>query len=463
MQALTRIVTRTLARLWPNRRAEPTDADRASWPRVVIVGAGFGGLKAALALRDAAVRVTVVDKHNYHEFQPLLYQVATADLSPADISEPIRSILRRQHNTEVLMAEVTSVDAARRVVLVRDQTNGETHELPYDFLVLATGAGSSYFGHDEWAEHAPGLKWLADATAIRRKILLAFEAAELETDPERRRALLTFVLVGGGPTGVEMAGAIADLAHRALAHEFTRINPADARILLVEAAPRILGAFPASLAEKARRELERVGVEVRTNTPVQQVDADGVVMAGEHVAASTVIWAAGVAASPAGSWLDVATDRAGRVLVHGDLSVPGYPQVFVIGDAAHLEQDGKLLPGVAPVAMQQGSYIGRLIRDRLIGELTPPFRYRDKGNLAAIGRVYAIADLGWLRISGRLAWFVWAVVHIAYLITFRNRLVVMLQWAWAYFTKQRGARIITEPPSTRRAVSSPTERATAAR
>jgi NADH:ubiquinone reductase (H+-translocating) len=396
------------------------------------------------------VRLTVVDRHNYHEFQPLLYQVATADLSPADISEPIRSILRRQRNTEVLMVEVTGVDAERRVVLGRDETSGQTHELPYDYLIIATGAGSSYFGHDEWARYAPGLKWLTDATAVRRTILLAFEAAELETDPARRRALLTFVLVGGGPTGVEMAGAIADLAHRALAHEFKRINPASARILLVEATPRILGAFPESLAQRAQRELERVGVEVRTNAAVQQVDAGGVVVAGEHIAAQTVIWAAGVTASPAGKWLGVPTDRAGRVLVHADLSVPGHPQVLVIGDAAHLEENGRLLPGVAPVAMQEGTYAGRLISDRLRGELTPPFHYRDKGNLATIGRLFAIADFGRLRISGRIAWFVWAVVHIFYLITFRNRLAVMLQWAWAYLTQRRSARIITETPVERR-------------
>jgi NADH:quinone reductase (non-electrogenic) len=447
MQALSQ----ALARFFHlSRDSRQTEVSQSTWPRVVIVGAGFGGLKAALALRDAPVRLTVVDRHNYHEFQPLLYQVATADLSPADISEPIRSILRRQRNTEVLMVEVTGIDAERRVVLARDETNGRTHELPYDYLIIATGAGSSYFGHDEWAQYAPGLKWLPDATAVRRKILLAFEAAELETDPARQRALLTFILVGGGPTGVEMAGAIADLAHRALAHEFKRINPASARILLVEATPSILSAFPASLVQKAQRELERVGVEVCTNAAVQQVDADGVVVAGEHIAAQTVIWAAGVTASPAGKWLGAPTDRAGRVLVHADVSVPGHPQIFVIGDAAHLEENGRLLPGVAPVAMQEGTYVGRLIRDRLRGELTPPFHYHDKGNLATIGRLFAIADFGRLRVSGPLAWFVWAVVHIFYLISFRNRLAVMLQWAWAYFTQQRGARIITEPPADQR-------------
>jgi NADH dehydrogenase len=449
MQALTRMLNRV-------RRPGHPGHDIASGPRVVIVGAGFGGLKAAQALRDAPVRLSVVDQHNYHEFQPLLYQVATADLSPADISAPIRLILRRQRNAEVLMSEVTGVDAERRVVLAREPASGQIHELPFDYLILATGAGSSYFGHDEWAQYAPGLKWLADATDIRRKVLLAFEAAELESDPERQRALLTFVVVGGGPTGVEMAGAIADLAHRALASEFRRINPASAHILLVEAMPRILSAFPETLAERARRELERLGVQVRTGAPVQVVDAGGVVVAGERIPASTIIWAAGVSASPVGRWLDVATDRAGRVLVHTDLSAPGHPRIFVVGDAAHLEQDGKLLPGVAPVAMQEGTYVGRLIRRRLAGELTPPFRYRDKGNLATIGRLYAIADFARLRLRlwGPLAWLVWAVVHILYLISFRNRLVVMTQWAWAYLTRQRGARIITELPAGRR-VSEP--------
>ncbi len=441
----------TLAQVFNRARgSRRSEAAQSSWPRVVIVGAGFGGLKAAQALRDAPVRLVVIDQHNYHEFQPLLYQVATADLSPADISAPIRMVLRRQRNAEALMAEVTGVDAERRVALAREQTSGQTREIPYDYLILATGAGSSYFGHDEWAQYAPGLKWLSDATAIRHTILLAFEAAELETDPERQRSLLTFVLIGGGPTGVEMAGAIADLAHRGLSSEFRRINPASARILLIEAAPRILGAFPEALAARAQRELERVGVEVRTNAPVQGVDADGVVVAGEHIPASTVIWAAGVAASPVGRWLGMPTDHAGRVNVDPDLSVPGHPQIFVIGDAAHLEEHGKLLPGVAPVAMQEGTYVGRLIRRRLAGELTPPFQYFDKGNLAAIGRFYAIADFGRLRLWGPLAWIVWAVVHILYLISFRNRLVVMTQWAWAYFTQRRGAQIITQAPDEQR-------------
>jgi NADH dehydrogenase len=336
------------------------------------------------------------------------------------------------------------VDTARRVALARDVARGRMLEVPYDYLLLATGAGPSYFGHDEWAEYAPGLKWLSDALAIRRKILLAFEAAEMERDPAMQRALLTFVLVGGGPTGVELAGAIADLARRSLAHEFAHVDPASARILLVEAMPRILGAFPESLARRATADLERLGVEVRTNGKVEMVDAEGVVVGGERIPTKTVIWAAGVAASSAGAWLGAETDRAGRVLVHSDLSVPGQPRIFVIGDTAHLEQDGKLLPGVAPVAIQEGTYAGRLIRSRLTGGLMPPFRYFDKGNLATIGRLSAIADLGWIRLTGYLAWVIWAVVHIAYLISFRNRLLVLLQWAWAYFTHERGARLITE-------------------
>ena len=430
------------------RKAGWTSAGRGgvAGPRVVIVGAGFGGLRAAQALRDAPVQVTVIDRNNHHVFQPLLYQVATADLSPADISAPIRAILRHQRNARVLLADVTGVDTERRVVRASDRAEGRPHEIPYDYLILATGAGPSYFGHDEWAAVAPGLKSLPDATAIRRKVLLAFEAAELESDPAAQRALLTFVLVGGGPTGVEMAGAIADLAHRALAQEYRNIDPTSARVILVEATPRILGAFPESLAKTAQADLERLGVEVRTSAPVQLVDEEGVVVAGERIPTRTVIWAAGVSASPAATWLGAEADRAGRVVVHGDLSVPGQPRIFVIGDTAHVRQDGHLLPGVAPVAMQEGTYVGRLIRGRLAGELIPPFRYVDKGNLATIGRNSAIADLGWIRLSGFIAWVVWAVVHIFYLISFRNRLLVMLQWAWAYFTYERGARLITPLP-----------------
>ncbi len=416
-------------------------------PRVVIVGAGFGGLEAARHLSDAPVRLTVIDQNNHHLFQPLLYQVATAELSPADISAPIRGVLRRQRNTDVLLAEVTAVDVAARRVIAQEQANGRERAIPYDYLVLATGASQSYFGHDDWARYAPPLKSVTDATAIRRKILLAFEAAEAEPDPERRRALMTFVVVGGGPTGVEMAGAIAELAHKALASDFRHVDPTSARVILVEAMDRILPTFPERLARKAHAALLRLGVRVRTSAPVQGVDADGVVIAGERVAARTVIWAAGVKASPAGKWLGVETDRAGRVPVEPDLTVRGHPEIYVIGDTASARQDGKPLPGVAPVALQQGRYVARAIRARVSGQRPPaPFRYFDRGYLATIGRSYAVGYVGRLQFSGLLSWMLWAMVHIAYLIGFRNRVLVMLQWAWAYFTWQRGARLI--PPAT---------------
>ncbi|HEU5368468.1 MAG TPA: NAD(P)/FAD-dependent oxidoreductase [Ktedonobacterales bacterium] len=411
----------------------------ATHPRVVIVGAGFGGLQAARALRKAPTQVIVIDRRNHHLFQPLLYQVATADLSPADISIPIRAALRRQRNTEVLLAEVTGVDVEGRRVLLGERS------VSYDYLVLATGAQHSYFGHDDWAPYAPGLKSNTDATAIRREILLAFEAAEIETNPEKRQALLTFVIVGGGPTGVELAGAIAGLARKSIVRDFRHIDSSASRILLVEAGPRLLAAFPETLARKAQRELERHGVEVLTNAPVEQVDADGVVIAGKRVAAQTVIWAAGVKASPAGKWLGAETDRAGRVIVGPDLTVPGHPEIFVLGDTASATQDGKPLPGVAPVAMQQGRYVARAIRRRLAGKKeSKPFHYRDKGNLATVGRSYAITDLGFIKLTGFIAWVTWLVVHIFYLIGFRNRLLVMIQWAWSYLTYQRGARLITE-------------------
>ncbi len=415
-------------------------------PRIVIVGAGFGGLQAARALRDAPARVTVIDRSNHHVFQPLLYQVATAGLSPADISAPIRHVLRRQKNTEVLLAEVTGIDTAERLVRVQSPTTGETWTEPYDYLILGTGAGSSYFGHDEWERHAPGLKTIPDATAIRRKILLAFENAEteLEHDPTRTAsAELTFVIVGGGPTGVELAGAIAELARHDLARDFRHIDSTSARILLVEAGPRILPSYPEALSKDTMRQLERMGVVVKTNTMVQQVAEDGVICNGQFLRAQLVLWAAGVQASPAGRWLGVEMDRAGRVFVRPDLSVPDHPEVFVLGDAAHVEQDGKLLPGIAPVAMQEGRYLGRLLSNRLKGKpAKKPFHYWDKGSLATVGRAYAVADLGWIRLSGLIGWLVWTVVHIFYLIGFRNRLVVMLQWAWIYLTFQRGARLI---------------------
>ena len=419
----------------------------ANPPRVVIVGAGFGGLEAALKLRHAPAQVTVIDRNNHYVFQPLLYQVATAYLSPADITAPIRNVLRHQRNTEVLLAEVTDVDVAARRVLIRDETTGAARGVPYDYLVLATGAGQSYFGRDEWEAYAPGLKSIPDAIALRRKVLLAFEEAEMaaETDPRRVRSLLTFVIVGGGPTGVELAGAIAELAHRTLRGDFRHIQVMSTRIVLVEALPRLLNTFPESLSEKAARKLQRLGVEVRTGERVEQVDEDGVVVAGQRIEARTVIWAAGVKASPAGAWLGAETDRAGRVMVNGDLTLPGHPEIFVLGDTASAAgDDGKPLPGVAPVAMQQGRYVGRTIRERIEGRENPrPFKYFNKGNLATIGRSFAIADFGFARASGFIAWVLWLAVHIMYLIGFRNRLLVMFQWAWAYFTYERGARIIT--------------------
>ena len=425
----------------------PAQRRTGEQPRVVIVGAGFGGLEAALKLGRAPVHVTVIDRNNHYVFQPLLYQVATAYLSPADITAPIRTVLRRQRNTEVLLAEATAVDVAQREVRVRDEITGAERSVPYDYLALATGAGESYFGRDDWATYAPSLKTIPDATALRRRVLLAFEEAELmaASDPERVRSLLTFVIVGGGPTGVELAGAIAELAHRTLRGDFRHIDVTSARIVLIEALPRLLNTFPESLSEKATRKLEKLGVEVRTGGRVEEVDADGVIVAGERIASRTVIWAAGVKASPAGAWIGAETDRAGRVLVNGDLSVPGHPEVFVLGDTASAMGDGgKPLPGVAPVAMQQGRYVGRAIRARVEGRENPrPFKYFNKGNLATIGRSYAIADFGFARVSGFIAWVLWLGVHILYLIGFRNRLLVMLQWAWEYFTYEHGARIIT--------------------
>jgi NADH:ubiquinone reductase (H+-translocating) len=407
-------------------------------PRVVIVGGGFGGLRAAKALRNAPVQVTVIDRSNHHLFQPLLYQVATAALSPADISAPIRGILSRQANANVILAEVTGIDLQEQCVLMHDK------EVPFDYLILAAGARHSYFGHDEWEPYAPGLKSITDATAIRRKILLAFEAAEVETDLEKRRALMTFVLVGAGPTGVEMAGAIAELAHKALAKDFRNIDPISARIVLVEALPRILGGFPESLARKAQKALNRLGVEVRTNAPVEAIEAGGVVIGGKYLAAQTVIWTAGVAASQAGKWLGAETDRAGRVKVLPDLSIPGHPHVFVIGDTAVAMQNGKPLPGMAPVAMQEGHYVGSVIASSVAGKQTnTPFHYFNKGNVATVGRSFGIVEIGKIRIAGFIAWVMWLAIHIFYLIGFRNRVLVMLQWAWAYFTSQRGARLIT--------------------
>ena len=409
-------------------------------PRVVIVGAGFGGLAAAQALGGAAVEVTVVDRRNYHLFQPLLYQVATAALSPADIAWPIRGILRKQRNAAVQLGRVTGVDTARREVLIGERRVG------YDYLILATGARHAYFDHPEWESVAPGLKKIADATQIRERVLVAFERAEAEAgSPEERDRLLTFVIVGGGPTGVEMAGAIAELAKRALAADFRIIDPGTTRIVLVEAGPRLLPAFPEELSEKARRSLERLGVEVRLGVPVTRCDEAGVHLGSEPIGSRNIIWAAGVMASPAAKWLEAEHDRAGRVKVAGDFSVPGHPEIFVIGDtAAVTDAKGRVLPGVAPAAKQAGNYVAAQIRARVTGTKAPaPFRYRDFGNLATIGRKAAVADFGGIRLSGFVAWLLWSVAHVYFLIGLRNRIVVALTWLWSYITFQRGARLIT--------------------
>ena len=400
-------------------------------PHVVIVGAGFGGLAAAQALKGAAVDVTVVDKRNHHLFQPLLYQVATAGLSPADIAAPIRGILAKQRNARVMLDRVEGVDSAGRRVLL-----GSGAALAYDWLILATGARHSYFGRDDWAAHAPGLKTIEDATAVRRKVLLALERAEGETDKARRQALLTFVVIGGGPTGVEMAGAIAELARKSVSSDFRSITPHCSRVILIEGGPRLLAAFPESLSAKAKSAIEALGVEVRLDARVTAIGADHVQVGDEIVPAFTAVWAAGVEASPAARWLDATSDRAGRVMVAEDLSVPGHDRVFAVGDTAALP---KPLPGVAPVAKQQGRYVASLIMGRRPG----PFRYRDYGNLATIGRRAAVIDFGRLRLSGFLAWLLWSVAHIWFLVGFRSRIVVGLSWVWNYLTFARSARLIT--------------------
>lgn len=420
-------------------------------PRAVIVGAGFGGLQAARGLAHAPLHVTVIDRRNYHLFQPLLYQVATAALSPADVAAPIRGVLHCQRNTEVLLGEVTGVDTQRREVHVRDRAGAHDGVVPYDYLVVATGAMGSYFGHDAWAPCAPGLKSIEDALEIRSRILLAFEAAEQEMaeNPQKAYALLSFVIVGGGPTGVELAGAIAEAVRKALAHDFRHIDPTMARVLLVEGQPRLLAAFPEDLSAHAEQKLCALGVAVRTGTHVEEVTADGVVIAGERIPARTVIWAAGVEASPAGQWLRAAVDRAGRVRVRGDLSVPEHPEIFVIGDAATLSDVGAPLPGVASVALQQGRYVAQVIRARLAGSAAKgPFAYADKGMLATVGRAYAIANLRGVKLHGYPGWLIWLAVHILYLTGFQNRALVLLQWAWAYITYQLGARLILSAPET---------------
>ncbi|HMR34119.1 MAG TPA: NAD(P)/FAD-dependent oxidoreductase [Geminicoccaceae bacterium] len=409
-------------------------------PRVVIVGAGFGGLAAARALARAPVEVVVVDRHNYHLFQPLLYQVATAGLSPADIAWPIRGILRRQRNAAVLLARVSGVDVATRTLLLEDG-----HIMPYDFLVLATGARHSYFGRDEWEEVAPGLKKIDDATAIRRRVLMAFEQAEGTADAAERRRLLNFVVIGGGPTGVELAGAIAELAKVALAEDFRTIDPREARIVLIEAGPRVLATFPESLSRNAECSLRRLGVEVVTGSTVTGCDAEGVSLGDERLASRTVLWAAGVAASPAGKWLAAERDRAGRIVVGPDFSVPGHPDIFAIGDTCAMRDAAdRAVPGVAPAAKQGGRYVAGVILAHLAGRPAPPaFRYRDWGNMATIGRKSAVCDFGRIRLTGFPAWILWGVAHVYFLIGLRNRATVALNWLWSYLTFQRGARLIT--------------------
>ena len=410
----------------------------AERPEVIIIGGGFGGLYAARALRRAAVRVTLLDRRNHHLFQPLLYQVAMAALSPGDIASPIRWILRRQKNVDVLLAEVTRIDPAEKRLVLADG------EMFYDYLIVASGATHAYFGHDEWRTAAPGLKTLEDALEIRRRVLLAFERAERETDPARRQALLTFVVIGGGPTGVEMAGALAEMARQSLARDFRHFDPGSARIVLVEGGPGVLATFPEPLSKAARRDLVRLGVEVRTGAPVTSVSPGRVEMGADVLAAATILWAAGVAASPLGATLGVPVDRAGRVFINPDLTIPGHPEVFVIGDLASLTgADGRGLPGVAQVAIQMGRHAARNIQDAIAGRPYEPFSYRNLGNMATIGRASAVADFGWLRLKGLLAWQAWLFVHIMNLIGFRNRLVVLVQWAWAYFSYQRAVRLIT--------------------
>jgi NADH:ubiquinone reductase (H+-translocating) len=410
-------------------------------PHVVIVGGGFGGISAAQALKKADVRVTIIDRRNHHLFQPLLYQVAMAGLSPAEIAYPIRSIFRNQKNVDVMLEEVTSIDLKQKLVKFADGG-----ELGYDYLIMATGAQTGYFGKTEWEKHTVGLKDLDDATEIRRRVLLAFEAAERERqhNPELLKQLLTFVVIGGGATGVELAGSLAELARFVLATDFRHITPGSARVILLEGAPQILGAYTKDLSDKAVDQLKHLGVEVRTGTMVKNIDKQGVHLDGELIATSTVLWCAGVTATPLTKTLGVNCDRAGRVLVQEDLSVPEHPEAFVIGDACtFLHQDGKPLPGLAPVAMQQGTAAAKSIKDTLAGRARKKFFYKHKGSMATIGRNAAVADFNGWKFSGYLAWLSWLFIHIFFIIGFRNRLVVMFDWMWSYLTYQRGARLIT--------------------
>jgi NADH dehydrogenase len=409
-------------------------------PRVVIIGGGFGGIAAARTLRRANVDVTLIDRTNHFIFQPLLYQVATAALAPSDITAPIRWILRSQKNTEVLMAEAREIDTERRVVRVDD----ELRELPYDYLIIASGSRHSYFGHDEWEPYAPGLKAIEDASEIRRRFLLAYEIAEKSEDPKEQDEHLTFVIVGGGPTGVELSGAIPFIAKKALVSEFRRVDTRRTRVVLVEAGPRILPSFPEDLAQHAARDLADLGVEVRVNSFVTRVERDGIWVGGEKIRARTAFWAAGNKASPLGKFLGAPLDSAGRVKVNDDLSVPGHPEIFAIGDLATFQQEGRLVPWVAPAANQQGAFAANSIIRDTRRQPRQKFHYFNKGDLATIGRSRAIADFGRVRFTGRLAWFLWLFVHIMYLVGFRNRIMVMIEWAYAYFTYQAGVRLITD-------------------
>jgi NADH dehydrogenase len=426
---------------------EDSRNERADKPHeVVIIGGGFGGLNAALSLRRAPVRVTLLDRRNYHLFQPLLYQVATGGLSPANIASPLRAILKRQKNARVLLAEATDVDVANRRVVLSDG------EVSYDTLIVATGAQQHYFGHDEWEKLAPGLKTIEDATRIRRRVLVAFEAAERESDPDELRAWLTFVIIGAGPTGVELAGALAEIAHQTFKRDFRSINPADAEILLIDGTDRVLPMYPPALSAKAKASLARLGVTVRTGGIVTDVQPHSVTVRfgerDESIYSHTVLWTAGVQASPLGRSLATATgaeaDRAGRVVVEPDLSLPGHPEIFVIGDLASFShQTDKPLPGVAAVAIQQARYVADLLKRRLRGETKESFRYKDQGSMATIGRAAAVADLGRIRLSGRVAWLAWLFVHLMLLVGFQNRFLVLMQWAWSYLSRNRSARLIT--------------------
>ena len=414
--------------------------DPLNRPRVVVIGGGFGGLAAARGLGHAHVAVTLLDRTNHFIFQPLLYQVATAALAPSDITAPIRWILRHQRNAEVLMAEVREIDPKKQVVRIDD----EMREIPYDYLIVATGSRHAYFGHNEWEPYAPGLKAIEDASEIRRRFLLAYEHAEKTDDEKEREELLTFVIVGGGPTGVELAGAMPYIARKALAPDFRRVDTRKTRVILVEAGPRILPTFPENLAARAARDLNDLGVEVRVGSFVTGVGPDGVMVGSEKIRARTAFWAAGNLSSPLGKFLGAPLDRAGRVQVNPDLSVPGVPNVFIVGDLATLVQDGRPIPGVGPAAIQGGKSAAKNILRELKHEPRKPFHYRNKGDLAVIGRSRAIADLGWIQFSGWFAWVFWLFVHITYLIGFRNRIVVLLEWAYAYFTSQAGVRLITD-------------------